>query len=158
MKADTANLLKNRGETVATAESATGGLVASKFTDIPGASDYFDRGIVAYTYRAKMEELGVNKETLEDKTAVCRGVAKQMAQGVRDLADTNWGISITGYAGPKAGSEPVGTVYIGVAYHSNEQTFAEVHRYQLEDGREELKDRFAEKALETLKLHLEEIE
>lgn len=148
-----AELLKDREETVATAESATGGLAGSKLTDVPGASDYFDRAVVTYSHRAKQQLAGVDKEALEEHSAVSQKVASQMAKGVRDLAQTEWGISITGYAGPESGpGGPVGKVYIGIAYSGNEDIgpFNRVNEYIFDEGRKERKEDFAEQALKDL--------
>lgn len=155
-----AEKLAERDETVSTAESATGGLISSLLTDIPGASDYFDRSVIVYSNRAKQQLTGVNKETLESKSAVSKEVAAQMAKGIRDLSQTDWGISITGYAGPESDGEPVGSVYIGVAYAGDEdrKPFADVRRYEFEGSREERKQNFAEQALEDLYKQMNELE
>ncbi|MFW6321778.1 MAG: CinA family protein, partial [Halohasta sp.] len=110
--------LRDRRETLAVAESLTGGLICSRLTDVPGASDYFDRGIVAYANDAKQADLGVSRESLDADGAVSESVAREMARGIRDTAGTTWGVSTTGIAGPTGGTEekPVGLVYIGVAY------------------------------------------
>jgi len=112
------DLLTERGETLATAESLTGGLVGSRVTEVPGASAYFDRGFVTYAYDAKRELLGVSRESLDAEGAVSAAVAEQMAAGARDHADTTWAVATTGIAGPDGGTaeKPVGLVYVGVAY------------------------------------------
>jgi nicotinamide-nucleotide amidase len=142
-------------EYIAVSESATGGLVGSFVTDIPGASDFFDRSVVTYTYESKMEELGVSRESLDEDGAVSPSVARQMAQGVRDKAGTKWGVSTTGIAGPTGGTEdnPVGTVYVGVAYAGDwgsKESYAEAERYVFDGDRHELKSKFAEAALRKL--------
>ncbi len=108
-------LLTSRKETLAVAESCTGGLIASRITRIPGSSNYFERGVVTYSNQAKMEILGVPEEILASYGAVSEPVALAMAEGVRKLAKTNYGLSVTGIAGPTGGSpeKPVGTVWIG---------------------------------------------
>lgn len=110
-------LLKRRGETLAVAESCTGGLLADRITDVPGASTVFDRGVVTYSNRAKMELLQVPADVIEAKGAVSPEVARFMAEGVRRVAGTDWGIGITGIAGPGGGSreKPVGLVYFALA-------------------------------------------
>ena len=151
---------------IAAAESATGGLVGSLITDIPGASDFFDRSVVTYTYEAKLEELCVSREALDEDGAVSAPVAREMARGVRDKAGTTWGVSTTGIAGPTGGTDekPVGTVYVGVAYAGDwgtQESYAKAERYVFEadvDGngdsdtqaRHYLKRRFAETALKKL--------
>jgi nicotinamide-nucleotide amidase len=154
---------------IAAAESATGGLVGSLITDIPGASDFFDRSVVTYTYEAKLEELCVSREALDEEGAVSASVAREMARGVRDKAGTTWGVSTTGIAGPTGGTDekPVGTVYVGVAYAGDwgtQESYAKAERYVFdtdeteartaeEEGasaRRALKYRFAEAALSDL--------
>lgn len=109
-------LLQQRGETLAVAESCTGGLLASRITDVPGASAVFDRGLITYSNRAKEELLGVPAAVIARVGAVSPEVALQMAQGVRRSAGTDWGIGITGIAGPGGGSaeKPVGLVYFAL--------------------------------------------
>ncbi|MEF8841518.1 MAG: CinA family protein [Haloarculaceae archaeon] len=141
-----------RGETVAVAESATGGLVGSLLTDVPGSSDYFDRAVVAYSYRAKRALLAVTREDLDEHGAVSEPVARRMAAAVRDTADTTWGVATTGVAGPEGGTEqkPVGTVYVGVAYAGEWGTGTStttVERYEFDGDRDECKERFARRAL-----------
>ncbi len=109
-------LLRKRKETVAVAESCTGGGLGTMLTDIAGSSDYFCGGVIAYDNRIKMSLLGVTSEALELQGAVSHIVAQQMALGVKQRLSTSWGISITGIAGPGGGTEvkPVGLVYIGI--------------------------------------------
>lgn len=139
------------GETIATTESCTGGLVGSLITDVPGSSDYFDRTYVTYTYDAKLDT-GVSREALDAHGAVSEPVAREMARAVRDAADTTWGVSTTGIAGPSGGSEakPVGTVYIGVAHAGEwgaDDTYTTVERYEFDGDRTEIKERIARRAL-----------
>ena len=109
----TAKLLTMKKQTVAFAESCTGGLCAKRLTDIPGTSEIFHCGVVSYSNDIKMKVLGVKAETIEKHTEVSAECAKEMAEGVRRLADADYGVSITGYAGPGNGEE-VGNIYIGV--------------------------------------------
>lgn len=147
-----AEKLDEKEEEVATAESATGGLVGSLLTDVAGASTYFDRSVVVYSNRAKQELAGVNREALYEESAVSEEVALQMARGVRDLSQTEWGVSVTGYAGPESDDKPAGTVFIGVAYagDSQKRPYAKVERYNFDGPREEVKEKFAKQALEDL--------
>lgn len=110
--------LKDRGLTIATAESCTGGLVAKSLTDISGASSVFYGGVVSYDNSVKMNVLGVDEKTLSSFGAVSYDTACQMAQGVKSVINTSIGISTTGIAGPGGGTpeKPVGTVYVGIAY------------------------------------------
>lgn len=110
--------LGDREETLAVAESCTGGLIGAAITAVPGSSDYFEAGLATYAYDAKRRHLGVSREALDEHGAVSAPVAREMARGVRDVTDVTWGVSATGIAGPTGGTDddPVGTVYIGVAY------------------------------------------
>lgn len=109
--------LKAIGQTVATAESCTGGSIAARLTSIPGASSYVLGGIVAYANEVKEQQLGVRKADLLLHGAVSEPVVRQMAEGVRKRLKTDWGIATSGIAGPDGGTEakPVGTVWIAVA-------------------------------------------
>lgn len=109
--------LRADGETLATAESCTGGLISKRLTDISGASDVYLGGAVTYANEAKVKILGVSEDDLKTYGAVSEPVARQMAEGVRALLGADFGISVTGIAGPTGGSEekPVGTVFVGLA-------------------------------------------
>ena len=111
------DMLIQRGATLAVAESCTGGTIASKFTAIAGASQYFMAGIVSYSNASKCDILGVRMEDIEREGAVSECVARQMAEGARRVAGADYAIATTGIAGPTGGSElkPVGTVWIAVA-------------------------------------------
>lgn len=137
---------------VAVAESSTGGLVGSKLTNIPGASGFFERSVVTYSNDAKLDLLNVDPETLETVGAVSAETARQMARGVRENADTKWGISTTGIAGPGGGSskKPVGTVFIGTACLEDGEQSVSASRYEFEGDRLENKDQFARQALTDL--------
>lgn len=110
------NLLRQKGCTAATAESCTGGLVSQRITSVAGASEVFEFGVCTYANRAKQKLLGVRQQTLDTLGAVSGQTAAEMAFGVRELADSTYGLSITGIAGPGGGTpqKPVGTVYIAV--------------------------------------------
>ncbi len=120
-------LLEARGEQIAVAESCTGGLVASRLTDVAGSSTYVERGIVAYSNRAKIELLGVSEVVLAEHGAVSEPVGCAMAEGIRTRSGATIGIGVTGIAGPGGGSttKPVGTVVVAVAHHGavRAQTF-----------------------------------
>ena len=111
------NILTERGETLAVAESCTGGAIASKFTAQAGASAYFLCGVVSYSNESKSNVLGVKMSDIAQYGAVSEQVAIAMAQGVKGVSGANFAISTTGIAGPSGGSKekPVGTVWIGVA-------------------------------------------
>ena len=144
--------LHDRDETIAVAESLTGGLVGSLLTDVPGASDYVDRSVVAYSNDAKVDALGVTRESLDTHGAVSAAVAREMARGVRDDAGTTWGVSTTGIAGPGGGTErkPVGLVFVGVAYAApwgTGDSFARAERRVLDGDRWTVKAESARWAL-----------
>lgn len=122
------DLLKQRGQTLAVAESCTGGGLGELITTVPGSSAYFKGGIIAYDNQVKIDLLGVRDADLASQGAVSDAVAQQMAVGVRQRLGTTWGLSITGIAGPDGGTptKPVGLVYIGLAGPSDE---AESQRY-----------------------------
>jgi len=148
-------LLTDRDETLAVAESLTGGLVGSRVTDVPGSSAYFDRGFVTYAYDAKRELLGVSRESLDAEGAVSAAVAEEMAAGARDHADTTWAVATTGTAGPGGGTpeKPVGLVYVGVAYAApwgTEASFVRSERVLLDGDRDAVKRGAVEAAVDAL--------
>lgn len=110
------SFLKKNQLIIATAESCTGGMIASSIVDVSGASEVFHEGLVTYSNESKIERLGVNEETLEQFGAVSQETALEMANGLLNRS-TNIGVSTTGVAGPEGGTEskPVGLVYIGIA-------------------------------------------
>ena len=109
--------LRERGETLAVAESCTGGLVAHRLTNISGSSDYFMRGYVTYSNEAKIELLGVPAEIIATHGAVSEASARAMAEGVRRKSGTTYGLATTGIAGPTGGTpeKPVGLVWVALA-------------------------------------------
>ncbi len=110
-------LLSQVGQTVCTAESCTGGLIASRITDIAGSSAYMLGGVVAYSNAVKQQLLNVQEETLITHGAVSELTAREMALGARALFGADYAMSVTGIAGPSGGTDekPVGLTYIGVA-------------------------------------------
>lgn len=106
--------LKEKGLTVATAESCTGGLIAKMITDVPGASAVFEAGAVTYSNRIKTKLLGVDESLLRTKGAVCAETAEQMARGAARISDADVAVAVTGIAGPGGGSpeKPVGLVHM----------------------------------------------
>jgi len=109
-----AQLFRNKKQTLALAESCTGGLIANRITNVPGASHYFLGGVVAYSNAIKVSQLGVHPETIEKFGAVSAETALEMAQGVRTKFKSDWAVAVTGIAGPEGGSaeKPVGTVHL----------------------------------------------
>ncbi|OHX10863.1 damage-inducible protein CinA [Chromobacterium sphagni] len=118
LAADLGAILLGRGESVATAESCTGGLIAAALTDIPGSSAWFSHGIVSYGNQAKQQLLGVQASSLIDHGAVSEMVVREMAAGVQALADADWAVAVSGIAGPDGGSpeKPVGLVWLAIAH------------------------------------------
>ena len=139
-------LLRDRGLTVASAESCTGGLVAKRLTDIPGSSDYFLGGVVAYSNPLKTALLDVEPALLDEHGAVSEEVAAAMAVGVRRRLGADCAISTTGIAGPGGGSaeKPIGLVYIGTALGDDVQ----VRSYTMFRSRDEIRIRTAQTALD----------
>ena len=144
--------LKESGLTLAVAESCTGGLIGHRLTDVPGASDYFLGGVVSYSNDAKHDLLRVPAAVLARHGAVSPETARDMARGVRTVFGADFGLAVTGIAGPTGGSpdKPVGTVYIGLATAQGE----EVWRYQFHGNRAEIKTLTAETALDRLRREL----
>ncbi|MEI6512830.1 MAG: nicotinamide-nucleotide amidohydrolase family protein, partial [bacterium] len=142
------SLLREHRQTLSVGESCSGGLLSHRITNIPGASNVFLGGVVAYSNELKMRELGVPESVLIEHGAVCPEVATLMAQGVAKLTGSNWGIGITGIAGPTGGTEtkPVGLVYIAIA--NGASSFVEENKFI--GQRETVKERSAHRALELL--------
>ena len=141
-------LLRQREKTVATAESCTGGLLGKLLTDIPGSSSVYLGGVISYTCPVKERVLGVDHETLESLGAVSKPVARQMAEGARALMRSDFGIGITGLAGPDSdgSGKPVGLVY--VALSGDGWTICE--EMHLQGSRGEIREAACEKALSLL--------
>jgi nicotinamide-nucleotide amidase len=146
------DLLRERGWTVATAESCTGGLVASRLTDVAGSSDYMDRGFVCYSNRAKSEELGVPADLIAAHGAVSEPVGLAMADGARQRAAADIAVGITGIAGPSGGSEqkPVGTVVVAVVGPAGRGAAT----FRFPGGREQVKFQSSQAALNMLRMTL----
>jgi nicotinamide-nucleotide amidase len=146
------DLLKEKGVTVATAESCTGGLLAKMLTDVAGASRYFAQGWVTYTNESKSSQLGVSDQTLADHGAVSEPVVAEMASGARQRAGADVAIAISGIAGPDGGTDakPVGTVCIGFAHAAA----TESRTFGFPGDREWVRDRTAKMALTILRFHL----
>ena len=108
-------LLYNSDKTLGTAESCTGGRIAEAIISVPGASNYFKGGIISYTNEIKERLLGVSHEVLEEQTAVCEEVAKEMVLGAIEALHVDFAVSATGVAGPTGGTPgiPVGTIWLG---------------------------------------------
>jgi len=142
-------ILRKSGKSVATAESCTGGLMGKILTDVPGSSDYFRGGVVCYSNNLKVDLVGVDREALERFGAVSESVARQMACGIRERTGADFGLSVTGIAGPEGGSpeKPVGLVFIG--FSDDQET--KVRKEQLPGTREAIRMRACRHALDWLR-------
>ena len=145
-------LLTRQGKTIAVAESCTGGLITKLLTDIPGSSTYFTYGWITYSDQAKISELSVPADLIQEYGAVSEQVARAMAVGARKRAGTDYAISITGIAGPAGGTEqkPVGLVYIGVDCEKG----SEILRCHFSGDRRFIRLRAAQRVLNLLRLKL----
>jgi nicotinamide-nucleotide amidase len=145
-------LLRERGWTIAVAESCTGGLVMDRLTDVPGSSRYVERGYVVYSNEAKIRELGVPEEVLRRNGAVSRETAEAMAFGARTKSNADVGLSTTGIAGPSGGTteKPVGLVWIGYSDRDGTAAF----RFQFGNDRRRIKERSSQAALDIVRRKL----
>jgi len=145
-------LLTERKQTLALAESCTGGGIAHRLTNVPGASAVFLGGMVAYSNAAKQKFLGVRAERLARHGAVSEAVARAMAEGARKRFGADFALAVTGIAGPTGGTKtkPVGTVFIALA----DAPETVVERRFNPGGREQFKDLTAQQALEMLRARL----
>ena len=146
------DLLRAGGLNISVAESCTGGLLASRLTDVPGSSDYFDRGVVCYSNRAKTELLGIPAALIEAHGAVSEEVARAMAGAIRERSGSGVGVGITGIAGPGGGTaeKPVGTVSIAVTV----QSAVSVRTFRFIGAREQIKFQATQGAMNMLRLML----
>jgi len=117
MEAVVGELLKERKMMLSVAESCTGGLIGHRLTSIAGSSLYFERGVIVYSNRSKVEMLGVRQQTIDSYGAVSDQTVREMAEGIKKIAKTDMGLAVTGIAGPSGGTEdkPVGTVFLGLS-------------------------------------------
>jgi nicotinamide-nucleotide amidase len=145
-------LLKEKGQTVATAESCTGGLLAKYLTDIPGSSAYFNRGWVTYSNEAKIQDLGVPASLIDELGAVSEAVVRSMASEARRRSGADYALAISGIAGPDGGTpqKPVGTVCIALAL----PTDVVARTFLFPGDREMIRDRSAKMAMTMLRFHL----
>jgi len=143
------DLLQKRKLTVSFAESCTGGMISSRFTDIPNASVSFLNGIVCYSNEAKINILGVKRETIEKYGAVSMETAEEMARCIRKISKTDIGLSVTGIAGPTGGTEkkPVGLCYIGIDTGNEVKVFSNIFN----GNRNKIRQLAATKALDILR-------
>ena len=156
LESSVGRLLAERGATVALAESCTGGLISKRLTDIVGSSAYFVEGFVTYSNASKERLLGVPKKMFAEHGAVSEPVARAMAEGARKTSGADYGLSVTGVAGPGGGTEekPVGLVYVGVT--DAEGAVAEkLDLTAWARSRSSIRERSANRALDLLRLRIE---
>ena len=144
--------LRQRGLTLAVAESCTGGLLSGRITDVPGCSDYYLGGVCSYANEVKRKVLGVKKETLDTVGAVSPEVAGQMAEGVAKALGSDVGVGITGVAGPGGGTDekPVGLVYISVWHNGQHYT----RKMKAANGRDRIRMQAASTALDLIRRNI----
>jgi nicotinamide-nucleotide amidase len=149
------DLLRAAGQTLTAAESCTGGLFSQRITAVPGSSDYFLGAAVTYSNGLKTQMVGVPVEMLDEHGAVSEPVARAMAEGVRRSLGSDWGVGITGVAGPGGGSEekPVGTVHVAIAGPTPEDT-THHRKLRLPGDRDRIRRFSAQIALEMLRRRL----
>jgi nicotinamide-nucleotide amidase len=150
-------LLQERGATLALAESCTGGLLAKRLTDMPGSSAFFTEGLVTYSNESKERLLGVPHALIVEHGAVSEPVAREMADGARRISGADYGLSVTGIAGPDGGTDekPVGLVFVGIS--DAEDTFAEkLDLTAWARSRDSIRERSTNRAFDLLRLRLED--
>ena len=142
-------MLKDQKLTLSLAESCTGGAIASRIVNVPGASEVFLQGMVTYSNRAKRKSLGVKKSTLKMEGAVSEKCAKEMAKGGCFVAKTDICLSVTGIAGPDGGTKekPVGTVFMGCCYNGK----TVVREYHFTGNRAKIREQTTAHALAFLR-------
>src|SRR5918997_2135020 len=156
LESSVGRLLADRGATVALAESCTGGLISKRLTDVAGSSAFFGEGLVTYSNESKERLLGVPHALIMDHGAVSEPVAREMAEGARRASGADFGLSVTGIAGPDGGTEekPVGLVFVGIS--DAEGTFAEkLDLTAWARSRDSIRERSANRAFDLLRLRLE---
>jgi PncC family amidohydrolase len=146
-------LMVSKALKMSVAESCTGGLIASRITDVAGSSEYFEAGIVTYSNQSKTRFLGVPEGLLIAHGAVSREVAESMANGVRQATGSDVGLSVTGIAGPGGGSDikPVGTVFIGLSWYGG----FTARGFRFQGDRAEIRQQASEAALQMTVEYLE---
>ncbi|TLY39750.1 MAG: CinA family protein, partial [Nitrospirae bacterium] len=143
---------KGKGLSIAVAESCTGGLIGQRLTSVPGSSAYFERGVVTYSDRAKVDLLKVPEALIRAKGSVSGEVAQAMAEGVRELSGADLGLAVTGIAGPTGGTKekPIGLVYLALA----DKKTAVVRSHLFSGDRDGIRYRASQAALDLLRRYL----
>lgn len=154
-------LLHDRNDTISVFETCTGGLISSLLTSVPGASQHFNQALIPYSYDSHRTRAGVSRETLDRHGAVSSATTRELAERARDLTDSQWGLAVSGIAGPSGGStnKPVGTSFVGVAYAAEwgtNKSFSETDKQQFDGSREEIRKKIAGHALHFLSSQLQQ--
>jgi competence/damage-inducible protein CinA-like protein len=146
-------LCRVRGLRISAAESCTGGLVMARLTEVPGSSDYVDRGVVVYSNQSKIDLLGVPKELIEEHGAVSEPIAQAMAAGMARTAGTDLAVGVTGIAGPSGGTpqKPVGMVAIAAAWQRRNTIDTRVRTFNFVGGREMVRFQASQAALDMIR-------
>jgi len=144
--------LKAKKLTISTAESCTGGLIAKFITDVPGSSDVFIGGVVSYSNEMKMKWLGVHPETLLNYGAVSEQTVREMLDGIMRVTGSDIAVAVSGIAGPTGGTpeKPVGTVFVGAAFHEQKV----IRKYFFRGDREAVRMKSAIEAAEMIQYFL----
>ena len=152
LEQEVGNLLRQKGLTLGVVESATGGLISHRITNVPGSSDYYKGSVTAYSNEVKIKVIGVKQDTINKYGAVSHQVAEEMAQGGRKILAVDICLADTGIAGPSGATpgKPVGLFYIGLSNRAG--TYSQKHNFQ--GDREQNKLDAAEAALSWLKDYL----
>lgn len=147
-----AKIMIDRGLKLAIAESCTGGLISSRITNVPGSSQFFERGVITYSNASKVELLHVQEDVIQKYGAVSLEVCRQMAEGVKAISGIDIGIAVTGILGPTGATptKPIGLVYIGLC----DDKLCTAKEFHFGDNRLMNKDRASQAALEMLRRHL----
>jgi nicotinamide-nucleotide amidase len=152
LEEEVGKLLRQKGLTLGIVESATGGLISHRVTNVPGSSDYYKGSVTAYSDEVKIKVVGVKEDTINKYGAVSYQVAEEMAQGGRRILAADICLADTGIAGPSGATpeKPLGLFYIGLSHQAG--TYSQKHNFQ--ESREQNKRRAAETALGWLKEYL----
>ena len=140
--------LKEKNITISTAESCTGGLIAKLITDVPGSSRVFLGSIIPYSNELKMKWLGVTPETIEKFGAVSENTVQEMLTGILQETDSDLAVAVSGIAGPTGGTKdkPIGTVYIGVAFHKQRL----LRKFLFQGSRDDVRKESSKKVVEMI--------
>ena len=152
MEIEIGALLTEKKLTISCAESCTGGLLTDRLTNVAGSSAYVKGSVIAYANEIKINVLRVKAETIENFGAVSRQTAQELSENVRQILNTDIGVSITGIAGPGGGTpeKPLGTVYIGISGPNGDR----VQKFKFNGNRKEIKEKAVEAALVLIQVYL----